>query len=217
MQIQWLGQSCFKISIRSSDGDITVITDPVGEKYGIKIGKHNADIVTVSHQHEDHNNIDAIKNDAFIIENPGEYETKGVFVYGIAAYHDASQGSERGLNTIYAIKAEDMRVVHLGDLGHQLSNEQIEQIGDVDVLLVPVGGQYTLDAKGATELISQLDPRLVIPMHYSIPGLTMSKEIAGVDQFLKACALPAETLPRLKISKKDLPQDSTKVIVLEQS
>lgn len=214
MQIQWLGQSCFKLQTKHQDQDITIITDPVGESIGIKMGKHHADIVTISHQHDDHNNLDAIKDDPFVIDHPGEYETKGIFVYGIPSYHDDKQGAERGLNTMYYIKAEEMHILHLGDIGHPLTDDQLERISKVDILFIPVGGTYTINADKAIEIIGQLEPRIVIPMHYMIPGLKDDK-MDPVEKFIKASGLPAEKMDKFKIAKKDLPQDTTRLIVLE--
>lgn len=215
MQIQWFGQSCFKLQTKYQDQDITIITDPVGEKYGIKMGKHHADIVTISHQQDDHNNLDVIKDDPFVIDHPGEYETKGIFVYGIPGYHDDKQGAERGLNTMYYIKAEEMHILHLGDIGHTLTDDQLDRISKVDILFIPVGGTYTVNADKAIEIIGQLEPRIVIPMHYDIPGLKLSNPIDPVEKFIKASGLPAEKMDKFKIAKKDLPQDTTRLIVLE--
>jgi L-ascorbate metabolism protein UlaG (beta-lactamase superfamily) len=215
MQIQWFGHSCFRITAKNDSGEVSIVTDPFGEKYGLKVPKLTADVLTISHQHQDHNNTDTVKGDPFIITNPGEYETKGVFVYGIPGFHDNKQGSERGVNTIYNIRVEDLTIVHLGDLGHPLTNEQLEMIQNVDILCIPVGGTYTINAQEAIEVITQIDPRIVIPMHYMLPGLKLSQEIDGVEKFISASGLPVEKMPRLKITKKELPQDSTKLIILE--
>lgn len=215
MQIQWLGQSFFKIQSKNNDAEITIATDPYGETIGLKPPKFQADIVTISHNHGDHNNLDAIKGEPFIVDSPGEYETKDVFIYGIPSWHDNKQGQERGKNTIYQITAEGINILHLGDLGQDsLNNEQIERIGNVDILLIPVGGIVTIDAKKATEIISALEPRIVIPMHYKINGLKTKSELATVEDFLKVSGLPNERMDKLKISKKDLQAEETKVIIL---
>lgn len=215
MQIQWLGQSCFKIQSKNSGQEITIVTDPYdGDDIGLKPLKLQADIVTVSHGHSDHNNIDAVKGEPFIIKTPGEYETKGVFIYGLPAYHDNQEGKERGNIIIFKINTEDISIAHLSDLGHDLSDELLDKIGNVDILLLPVGGTYTIDAKKASEIVSAIEPRIVIPMHYQIPGLKLENKLGSVENFLKESGLPSETMDKLKIAKKDLPQDETKVIIL---
>jgi len=128
MQIQWLGQSCFKIQSKNSGQEITIVTDPYGDDVGLKPLKLQADIVTVSHDHHDHNNLDAIKGDSFIVHMPGEYETKGVFIYGIPAFHDNKEGKERGNIIIFKINTEDLTVAHLSDLGHELSDSGRRQL-----------------------------------------------------------------------------------------
>lgn len=212
MQIQWLGQSCFKIQSKNSGQEITIITDPYGDDVGLKPLKIPADIVTISHDHHDHNNLDAIKGDSFIVHMPGEYETKGVFIYGIPAFHDNKEGRERGNIIMFKINTEDLTVAHLGDLGHELNDEQLDKLGNVDILLIPVGGNYTIDAKKATEIISAIEPRIVIPMHYQIPGL--KSKLDSVEIFVKESGLPSEKMDKLKIAKKDLPAEETKIIIL---
>ncbi len=215
MTITWLGQSCFKIQI----GDVTLVTDPYNSEVGFKLPRLTADIVTVSHDHFVHNNTEGVSgtNGApFVITSPGEYEVKGVFVYGNLFWHDKSEGAERGSNIAYCIEAEGISLAHLGDLGHTLSDEQIEKLDGIDILFVPVGGKWTLSASEAVKIINAIEPRIVIPMHYKIPGLKV--DVETVDKFLKEMgASKAEKLPKLKISKKDLPQEETKVIVLEKS
>lgn len=214
MTITWLGQSCFKIQ----DKDATLVTDPYEASVGFKLPRLSADIVTVSHDHYDHNNVGAVSGvngSPFVISSPGEYEVKGIFVYGIPSWHDKSEGKERGSNTIYRIQVEGISIVHLGDLGHTLSEETIGKLEGVDILLIPVGGKWTIGAHEAVEVISELEPRIVIPMHYKIPGLKV--DVESVDKFLKEMgASKAEKLPKLKIARKDLPQEETKVIILEK-
>ena len=212
MTIQWLGHSCFKIQTKNNGQEVTIVMDPFDEKIGLKIGKQAADIVTISHDHHDHNNLEAIKGDPFVVNTPGEYETRGIFIYGIPAFHDDQQGKTRGKNTIYKINSEDINILHLGDLGHTLSDEQLEQIGNVDILLIPIGGTYTIDAKQAVEVVGQIEPRLVIPMHYKVVGLTVP--LSNADEFIKSSGLPHENLDKLKIAKKDLIAEQTKMIIL---
>jgi L-ascorbate metabolism protein UlaG (beta-lactamase superfamily) len=166
MQITWLGQSCFKIQSK----DVTVITDPYASDIGLKLPRLNADIVTVSHDHHDHNNAEAVNGTPFVIDKPGEYEIKNVFVQGIPAYHDTSSGAERGNSIIYLFQIEELKIAHLGDLGAKLTDEQLEKLEGVDIIFIPVGGTFTIDGKQAAEVVNQLEPRIAIPMHYKIPG-----------------------------------------------
>lgn len=217
MIITWNGHSCFKIESDKS----SIVTDPYGDEYGLKLPRLSADIVTSSHDHNDHNNIKAVKaansedaNGPFVINGPGEYEIKDTFVYGIPSWHDDKKGTERGANIIYRIEMEGMSIAHLGDLGHMLEQEQIEKLEGIDILMIPVGGNYTIDGKQATQIISQLEPRIVIPMHYSIKGL--KAKIDGLDPFCKEIGVcPPERVAKFKIAKKDLPQEDLKVVIFE--
>ncbi|MFH1565036.1 MAG: MBL fold metallo-hydrolase [bacterium] len=217
MQITWCGHSCFKIQTKTNSGEVIVVTDPFGKDMGFKIPKTVADIVTVSHNHYDHNKIEEVGGEPFAINGPGEYEVKGVFVYGVASFHDNQEGKERGGNTIYIIKLldEDITIAHLGDLGHVLSNKELEHLEKIDILLIPVGGKYTISPKEAVEVANQIDPRIIIPMHYKIVGLKID-DLDGVDVFIKEAGIKVENASKLKIFKKDLPQDETKVIVLDR-
>lgn len=212
MFISWLGQSCFKIQDKNGPDAITLVTDPFGKNVGLKIPNCDADIVTVSHDHDDHNNIEAIKNNPFVISTAGEYEVKGVCIEGVSAAHDEKNGNERGSNVIYRIDMDGVTVVHLGDLGHELNSKQIEKLAGTDILLIPVGGKYTLDAKKAVAVISQIEPRIVIPMHYKIDGVKV--DIDGIDKFVKEIGIAPRTEDKLKISKKDLPQDEMELVIL---
>ena len=179
----------------------------------------------VTHSHYDHNNVKEVGGSPFLAQGPGEYERKDIFIRGIPSFHDekpasagataGKDGEERGQNTIYTIEAEEMRLCHLGDLGQkELTPEQLEQIGDIDILMAPVGGTYTIDAKGAAKIISQIEPRLVIPMHYHLPKLKV--KIDGLDLFLKEMGQKsAESLPKLLVKRKDLTVEETKIVVLQ--
>lgn len=190
------------------------MTDPFSKDIGLKPPKIKDDLVLVSHQHEDHNNIGDANPEAFIIKNPGEYEKQGISVHGIQSFHDKTQGKERGLNTIYVIKAEDMTLCHLGDLGDKLTDEQVEQIGDVDILMIPVGGVYTINYKEAVEVIRQIEPKIIMPMHYKLPGLKF--DLDSVDKFTKELGLTPEKVDKFKIAKKNLPTEEMKLIILSQ-
>jgi len=214
-KISWSGQSCFQISVSNSKDHLAqIVIDPFDEKVGLKVPNLSADILLISHDHDDHNNKKAVKGEPFLIEGPGEYEVKGVFIKGIPAFHDAEQGKERGKTIIYTIEAEDLRFCHLGDLGQtQLTDEQIEAIGHVDVLMIPVGGTYTLSSSEASKVVSQIEPKVVIPMHYDIPHLKI--KLDGVEKFLKAVGKQS-VIPQEKLIVKlsALPKDGMDVAVL---
>jgi len=212
MYITWLGQSCFKLQDKIGPDGVTLVTDPYGDEIGLKMPHFEADIVTVSHSHFDHNNTGAIRGKPFIVDTAGEYEMKGVFVEGVESWHDSSEGKERGKNIIYRIEMEDISLTHLGDLGHILDTKQLEKLEGTDILLIPVGGKYTINAAKAVEVISQIEPRIVIPMHYKLPGL--KAEIDGVEKFIKELGLKPRQEEKLKISKKDLPVEDMELVVL---
>lgn len=216
MQITWHGQSFFEIAVKSADNiETKIAVDPYDESIGLKLPKITADILLVSHQHTDHNNAKAITGPSFLIDSPGEYEIKDVFVKGIPAFHDNTEGKERGEVVIYKLEAEGLQLCHLSDLGQkELTPEQLDQIGAVDILMIPVGGTFTIDAKQASEIVAQIEPRIVIPMHYKLPKLKV--DIDEVDKFLKV--MGAEKVApekKLKISPRYLPLEETKIIILE--
>lgn len=212
MYITWLGQSCFKIQDKTGSDALTIVTDPFDNKVGLKMPKVEADILTVSHDHYDHNNREAVKGTPFVIDMAGEYEIKGVAIEGVEADHDDKQGGERGKTIIYRIDMDDITVVHLGDLGQTLDSKQLERLVGADILLIPVGGKYTIDYKKAVEVVSQIEPRIVIPMHYKVPGLAV--DIDDVDRFVKEIGLKPRHEEKLKISKRDLPQEETELVLL---
>lgn len=213
MLIIWHGHSCFKIQSKNHE-EITIVIDPFDKTVGLKVPRLQADILAITHDHHDHNYQEAVKGETFVINSPGEYEIKGVYIYGIASWHDSKNGAERGLNTIYRFEMDDISLVHLGDLGHILTNQQLERLQNVDVLLIPVGGTYTIAARQAVEVINQLEPRIVIPMHYKIPGLTI--KVDGVDKFCQEIGVcPTERLDKLKLTRRDLPQEETKVVLMK--
>lgn len=212
MIITWQGHSCFKIQDKVGPEGVTVVTDPFNKEVGLKVPNFEADIVTVSHDHKDHNNIDALRGTPFVIECAGEYDFKGVLIEGIDSYHDDKKGEERGSNIMYRIEIDDISVAHLGDLGDILDNAQIEKLIGTDVLLIPVGGKYTLDAKKAVEVISQIEPRIVIPMHYKTKDLKY--DLDPIEKFIKELGLTPTYEEKLKISKKDLPQEDMELVIL---
>lgn len=213
IEISYIAHACFKVKT----SDLTMVFDPYDpDKTGYKMPKLDADLLLISHEHGDHNYRDAVSNYKLTIESPGEFESKGVFIYGIETYHDSVKGEERGKNTMYLVEAEDITMLHAGDLGHELSKETLEQISSVDILLIPVGGTYTIDAKAAAKVISSLEPGIVIPMHYQTKNLTgLSEELDGVDKFLNEMGVEGvKKTDKLKIkSRSDIP-DETEVVVL---
>ncbi len=218
MNIVWHGQSFFEIIIKNKkEGETKIAIDPFEADFvGLKFPKTEADIVLISHNHKDHSNAKAIGGSPFVVDTPGEYEIKDVFVKGISAFHDNSNGKERGLVIMFTIMAEGMKVVFLSDLGQkELGSQQVEDLGNVDILLIPVGGIYTIGAKDASEIISQIEPGIVIPMHYKVPNLKI--ELDDVSKFLKEMGEEStEPQPKLKVSPRDLPseEDETKIIIL---
>ncbi len=210
-EIKWFGHGCFRLRAREA----TVLMDPVGRATGYTLPKQKADIVTVSHPHPGHNALGQVQEGYFLIDGPGEYEVSDVFVTGIRTYHDNERGKLRGFNTVYLLELEDLRICHLGDLGHQLTDEQSEQLDEVDVLLVPVGGGSALDSVGANEVIGQIEPKIVVPMHYRTA--TGDQDLEDLDRFCKALGLdPQEQAPQEKLTlrKSDLPE-TVKVVILQ--
>lgn len=218
MDIQYVGHSSFRI--RGKEG--IVITDPFNSSVGFNFPALRADVVTISHDHGDHNNILGVKPTAnrkepYIIAHPGEYEVGGISVYGYHSWHDGSQGSERGENVMYSIFMEDVHVLHLGDLGHRLDEKIIESIPDVDVLLCPVGGVYTIDPKVASEVISFLEPAYVIPMHYRTGehNAEMFGDLATLEDFMKEYGKTAQAEDKFSISRSKIEEEAeTKLVVL---
>ncbi len=209
MEITWLGQACFRIKSK----DAVIVTDPYDKSIGYQMGKVSADIVTISHSHYDHNNAAAISGEPKIINGPGEYEIKGVMITGIQTFHDAEEGKKRGKNTVYLIETEDLVVCHLGDLGHIPTADQVEAMSNVDILMVPVGGNYTINAVQAAEVISLIEPKIIIPMHYKTDVIKL--EIDSVDKFLREMGVKApQPQPKLVVNKNTLPAES-QVAILE--
>jgi len=210
MEVIWYGHACFRLRGR----DVTIITDPYGEGYGYSPPRVRADIVTISHEHRDHNYAEAIRGNPKVIRGPGEYEIGGVFITGINTYHDAERGEKRGKNTVYLFDLEELAICHLGDLGHIPTQTDVEKLGDIDILLIPVGGVYTINAAQASEVISLLEPKIVIPMHYWTEALAES-ELAPVSRFLKELGLKEATAqPSLRVTSGTLPAE-TQVILLQ--
>jgi len=214
-KITFAGQSCFQISVSNSkDHSAEIVIDPFDEETGLKLPNLSADILMVTHNHHDHNNIKGVKGDPFVVQGPGEYEVKEVFIQGIPSFHDDVNGKDKGLNTIYVFEAEDMRFCHMGDFGQKLlTDEQLEKIDRVDVLMIPVGGKYTISSVEAQKIISQIEPKIVIPMHYALPK--SKDELDDVSKFLKAMGKNS-VVPQDKFTVKlsTLPKDEMEIVVL---
>jgi L-ascorbate metabolism protein UlaG (beta-lactamase superfamily) len=216
MDITYLGHSSFKIKTKNA----TIITDPFDPKMvGLKYSGVEGDIVTVSHSHRDHSAVEKVSGFKKILEGPGEYEIMGVSIIGYPSFHDSKEGSERGKNTVYVFESDRLRLAHLGDLGHVLSDDLVNDMGSIDILMVPVGGQYTIGPKEAVEVVEKIDPYFIIPMHYQTPGLNPEtfSALEPVETFLKEVGKPVENLPKFTIKHDDIiDNQSSKVIVLEK-
>jgi L-ascorbate metabolism protein UlaG (beta-lactamase superfamily) len=200
VDITWLGHSCFRIK----GNQAVVITDPVPAETGYILGKQTANIITVSHPHPSHSWVAGVEGDPHVIKGPGEYEIAGVLVIGVSTFHDAVKGNSRGKNTMYLMDVDGVAVCHTGDLGHVPSDEQVEEMGNVDVLLLPVGGASTINATLATEVVRKIEPRIVIPMHYKTEKTT--RDLDGVDLFLKEMGQSGiEPKARVSVTRNNLP------------
>ena len=207
MEISWLGHSCFQLRGKN----VTLITDPFSPQLGRSLGKISAPIVTISHNHPGHNFAGGVDGDPRIVRGPGEYEISDVLITGVSSYHDNKHGQELGRNTIYIIHMDDLIICHLGDLGHILQEEQLEEVADADMLLVPIGGQHTINAAQAAEVISQVEPHIVIPMHYSPPIGDVPNPL---DKFCREMGIEAiNPQPKLSITRSALPAE-TQVVIL---
>ena len=208
-EIKWFGHACFRIRAREA----TIVTDPVPRSLGYRVEKQRADIVTLSHDHPGHTATEIISGEFKMVHGPGEYEMNEVFITGIRTYHDNKQGAELGYNTAYLIEVENMTICHLGDLGHSLTAEQVEALTSVDILILPIGGGNVLDAEQASEVVGQIEPKMVIPMQYRTPYGDNDRQ--GLERFLKEMAVPEVTgIDKITIKASDL-RESTEVVVLE--
>lgn len=213
MEITWYGQSCFRLTER---GMATVVTDPFDHKaIGYGPLKLKADIVTVSHDAPGHNNADAVKGTSHVITGPGEFEIGGVFITGVQTDASSKKAKDAARNTLYVFDYEGINVAHLGDLKNVPSQAEVEALGTVNVALVPVGGGGGLNAAKAAEVVSLLEPNLVIPMHYATPDARIQLDALG--KFLKEMGLGVNAVEKqaaLKVTRSGLP-DETKVVVLD--
>ncbi|MBI2620907.1 MBL fold metallo-hydrolase [candidate division WWE3 bacterium] len=213
MEITYIGHSCFRIKGKNA----TIVVDPYDpEKVGYKLPKLEADILLISHQHADHNFKDGVKNYSLLADTPGEYESKGVFIQGFESFHDAEGGAQRGKNVVYYVEIDGFSFLHLGDLGHELGKETLEQLPGVDVIMIPVGGVYTIDAETASNVISSIEPSIVIPMHYQTADLTgLGSKLDGIEKFLDEMGGDDKVKPldKLKLAGH-LASEETEIVVL---
>lgn len=219
MEIKYLGHSSFLIKTKTAK----LVTDPYNsEMVGIKFPKIEADIITVSHQHEDHNQVDQVKlpetaNSPLIIDFPGEFEKNGVRIFGFRSYHDNQQGRERGENILFKIEAEGVIILHCGDLGFVPEDSFLETIGDVDILLVPTGGVYTIDPSQAFELVKKIEPSIVIPMHFNHSRLNQKNfgQLSKVEEFTKKFGIEKPVVLPKFVYKEQEGEEEMKIVVLE--
>lgn len=210
MKIKWFGHSCFLIS---SDKGIKIVTDPYDDTVGYKLPDTEADIVSTSHDHFDHNYVKIIKGTPVLVKGAGKHNVKDIEVTGVDTFHDENNGKKRGTNTVFKFRVDGLNVCHLGDLGHALSPEQVKEIGDVDILMIPVGGVFTIDHMGALQVMETLKPAVTIPMHYKTEDLKF--DIAGVDKFLEGAGEHKKIDgTEFEINEKNI-GDYPKVVVLD--
>lgn len=209
MEINYYGHACFRLK----DRDLTVVCDPYDKSIGLTLPKLKADVVTISHDAPGHSCADAVKDWRKVFSGPGEYEMEGVFITGVRTFHGKDSAGFAEPNTVFMFEFSDLTICHLGDLGHVLTESQVEALPGIDVLLIPVGGRYTLDASQAAEVISIIEPAIVVPMHYRLPGTP--EHLEPIDRFLKEMGVPAtEPVSVLKLAKGQLPEE-TQVVVMD--
>ena len=209
MEITWLGHSCFRIRAKEA----TVVTDPCDKSTGYSLGRPTADIVTVSIDDPAHNYVSGVAGDPRVIDGPGEFEIAGASLVGVTTYRDKEKGASAGRNVVYVIEVEDLRICHLGSIGHVPTSDQVEEIGNVDILLVPVGGGDSLDAPPAAETVSLIEPKLVIPMHFKTD--IEKAALDPIDRFLKEMgAKTTETHAKIAVTRSSLPEE-TQILILD--
>lgn len=215
--IQYFGHACFRL--RGREG--IVVCDPYDRSVGPDLGRPTAHIVTVSHNHPGHNNTAAVRpvrdQEVFVVDGPGEYEVKGILITGVRTHHDNQKGATHGHNTVYVIRLDDVVFCHLGDLGHDLSQSQLEEIGSVDVLMVPVGGDETIDSSQAMNVVSQIEPRVIIPMHYAIEQSSFVRNLSPLSTFTHELGLKdVDVHEKVSITPSSLPgeDDETRIMVM---
>ncbi|MFH1769887.1 MAG: MBL fold metallo-hydrolase [Parcubacteria group bacterium] len=211
MVISWYGQACFRFESK----DVRILIDPFSKDIGLRPPRLNDNIYLVTHDHYDHNSVEGVSPESFVIRGPGEYERDGAQIVGVNSFHDNEKGAKRGLNTIYVIKFEQITICHMGDFGqYELDDEQLDKIGNIDILMIPVGGTYTIDGKEAVSIVKQIEPKIIVPMHYSVKDLNI--KLDNEKTFIKELGIKPESVDQLRISKKALPQDETLAYVFNR-
>ena len=211
VEIRYLGHAGFYVKSRQA----ALVFDPFPPEVGFRMRPVKADVVFVSHFHYDHNFVEGVKNDFVVVSGPGEYEIRGVKAKGFKTYHDKKKGAERGENTVYLVNVEDFNLVHLGDLGHVLDEKIVEELGEVDVLFIPVGGFYTLDLPDVIKVIEQIEPKTIVPMHYRTPehGAGFEK-ISTLEPFMQEMGVKDwQAVDKLVLKKES---DLDRVVVLKR-
>jgi len=198
-----------------SENGKKVVTDPYIDMLGYKLPEIEADIVTTSHDHSDHNNVGAVKGNAEHIHEPGRFSKHGIEIKGVEAYHDKVLGAMKGKNIIFNLNVDGINVCHCGDLGHLFNEYQLAEIGKVDVLILPVGGYASIDASDAVQVMRQLNPAVVIPMHYRTKALGLKGNVfSRVDKFISAAGMEAEEYDELELNKSNI-NDYSGIAVLK--
>lgn len=212
MELVYLGHASFLLRHKN----VRLVTDPFGEAVGFAQAKVEAEVVTISHSHFDHNDLSRVEGNPVVFRGPGEYEVKGLSLTGLASWHDDQAGKERGSNTIFLIDIDEMRLAHLGDLGHNLTEQQLEAMDGVEVLLVPVGGTFTLGPAEAAALVRKISPSIVVPMHYKTKRHSQKfAQLLGVEEFISQMQLQPQYEKKLSLTKSELPEE-TKLYILEE-
>lgn len=215
MEIKYFGHSSFQAKGKNAK----LVFDPFDPSVvGLPLNKIEVDIVCISHNHQDHDFSTAIEGNPYVIKGPGKYEVKGVKISGISSFHDDENGSKRGRNTIYVAEIDGIFLCHLGDLGHKLTDKQLSSIKGVDVLFIPVGGFYTIDPKTAVEVVAQIEPKIVVPMHYKVERMKPAfSSLCSLEDFTSEMGETPRREAALKVSKEDFLLEGTSLVTLENS
>lgn len=214
MQISWNGFSSFEIQTKATHGDVRLVTDPYQNSTGLRFPRTlEAEILLISHEEEDANNREAVMGNPYLVNLPGEFEVRSVFVFGISAPLKREGKGRRIDNLIFRVEAEGMKLAHLGALDRELTDQELQKLQDIDILMIPVGGGRVMDPKVAADVISQIEPRVVIPMSHAVPGI--KEDLGTIEQFCKAFGTcRREDMNKYKVTRKDLPEDDMVIISL---
>lgn len=213
MDIQYLGHSSFRLKGKNA----TLVTDPYDESVGFKFPKVSADIVTISHGHDDHSKADLVQDVRHVFSGPGEYETQDVSIIGFPSFHDDKKGELRGKNTMFVIEMDGVRIAHLGDLGHKLTEKTLDKMGEIDVLFIPVGGHYTIGPEEAVSVAQSFESNIIIPMHYQMPELNKEiyKDLVNADEFVTKLGLSVKKESKLSVKAGTIDEEQ-QIVILEK-